>query len=570
MRYLVLCCDYDGTLAHHGRVDDPTVAALERVIQSGRRLVLVTGRELDDLQRVMPRLDLFERVVAENGALVYTPSTREEVCLADPPSPALIDLLRARGVSPLSVGRAIVATWEPHERTVLDSIHELGLELHVIFNKGAVMVLPSGVNKATGLAAALDRMSLSPRNAVGVGDAENDHAFLAMVECSVAVANALPILKEKSDIVTKADHGAGVVELIEEILADDLAKHAPRLARHLIPLGRTSDDQDLQVEPCGASVLVAGTSGSGKSSVAKGLIERIVERGYSFCVIDPEGDYDALNDAVTIGTADRAPSLDEAMQLLERRVNATVNLVGLPIADRPAYFIALLPRILALRERTGHPHWLILDEAHHLMPAEAGPAEFSLPERLGGVMQISVHPDLIAPDSLAGVDTMVVVGNDPAGSLRRFAEITGQGIQLPQDKLELEKGEVLVWMRERGSVPARVRTIPGRAEHRRHVRKYAEGELPPDRSFYFRGPDAKLNLRAQNLIVFLQMADGVGDETWEFHRTRGDYSRWIEEGIKDEALTQEVRRIEALRDVPPAETRAMLRKAIEELYTLPA
>src|SRR5688572_25365379 len=206
MRYLTLCCDYDGTIAHHGTVDAATIAALERLLASGRRLVLVTGRELDDLQRVMPRLDLFERVVAENGALLYTPATREEQPLTDPPSDRLVRALRERGVAPLSVGRCIVATWEPHDTTVLEAIRELGLELQVIFNKGAVMVLPSGVNKASGLAAALRHMGLSPHNAVGVGDAENDHAFLALCECAVAVENALPALKDKADLVMARDH----------------------------------------------------------------------------------------------------------------------------------------------------------------------------------------------------------------------------------------------------------------------------------------------------------------------------------------------------------------------------
>ena len=224
MRYLALCCDYDGTIAHHGVVDDATIGALELLVASGRHLVLVTGRELDDLQRVFPRLDLFERVVAENGALLYTPATREERLLADAPPPALVQTLQERAVTPLSVGRCIVATWEPHDPTVLRAIRDLGLELQVIFNKGAVMVLPSGVNKATGLAAALDSMDLSPRNAVGVGDAENDHAFLTLCECAVAVANALTALKEAADIVTEADHGAGVSELINEMLQDDLAR----------------------------------------------------------------------------------------------------------------------------------------------------------------------------------------------------------------------------------------------------------------------------------------------------------------------------------------------------------
>src|SRR5688572_31245644 len=232
MRYLALCCDYDGTIAHHGRVDEPTLSALKRLRESGRKLVLVTGRELDDLQTVFPRLDLFARVVAENGALIYRPESREERLLDEAPPQTFVDKLIERGVGPISVGRVIVATWEPHEKTVLETIRDCGLELQVIFNKGAVMVLPAGINKASGLTAALKEMGLSPHNAVAVGDAENDHAFMRLCEFSCAVANALPAVKETADLVTRADHGAGVIELIDRMAATDLAEYEGRLERH--------------------------------------------------------------------------------------------------------------------------------------------------------------------------------------------------------------------------------------------------------------------------------------------------------------------------------------------------
>jgi hydroxymethylpyrimidine pyrophosphatase-like HAD family hydrolase len=222
VHYLVLASDYDGTLATDGRVDAATIAALERVRSSGRRLMLVTGRELDDLHRIFPRLDLFGRVVAENGAVLYDPASQQTRLLGEPPPPPLVQILRERGIQPLSVGQVIVATFTPHQNAVLDAIRDLGLEHQVIFNKDAVMVLPPGVNKATGLKAALDDWGISPDNTVGVGDAENDHAFLSLCGCAVAVANALPMLKEHADIVTHGARGAGVVELIDELLATDL------------------------------------------------------------------------------------------------------------------------------------------------------------------------------------------------------------------------------------------------------------------------------------------------------------------------------------------------------------
>lgn len=237
MRFLALACDYDGTLAAAGHVGQETCAALERLLASGRKLLLVTGRELEDLLPLFPHIDHCDWVVAENGAVLYRPTTREVTLLGSPPLAEFIHALQARGIAPLAIGRVIVATREPHENTVLDVIRDLGLELQVIFNKGAVMVLPTGVNKATGLEAALQQMGLSPHNVVGIGDAENDHAFLRLCACAVTVAGALHSLKEGADIVTRGDNGAGVVELIDALVADDLRTYQPQFTRRHTVLG---------------------------------------------------------------------------------------------------------------------------------------------------------------------------------------------------------------------------------------------------------------------------------------------------------------------------------------------
>jgi hydroxymethylpyrimidine pyrophosphatase-like HAD family hydrolase len=222
MRYLALCCDYDGTLAEFGTVSAATVGALQRVRASGRKILLVTGRILGDLQGVCDRLDLFDRVVAENGALLYNPSTRELRLLGAPPPALFIHTLRERGVQPVSVGQVIVAAWKPHDAVLLQTIRDFGLELQTIVNKDAVMVLPAGVSKASGLRVALQELNLSQHDIVGIGDAENDLAFLSACEIGVAVANAVPMLKEAADFVTVHARGAGVVELIEELLNYDM------------------------------------------------------------------------------------------------------------------------------------------------------------------------------------------------------------------------------------------------------------------------------------------------------------------------------------------------------------
>jgi hydroxymethylpyrimidine pyrophosphatase-like HAD family hydrolase len=227
MRFRALATDYDGTIAYDGSVDDETIAALDRARAQGVRLIMVTGRELPDLFNTFAHPDLFERIVAENGAVLYEPATKTVSSIAPPAPPALVARLQEASV-PLSVGHSIVATVEPYEHQVLAAIRDLGLEWHVIFNKGCVMALPSDVTKATGLAPALAALDLTPDDVVGVGDAENDQAFLRMCGLAVAVDNALPAVKDIAHVVTAGARGAGVTELIDRLLAGEFDRLQPR------------------------------------------------------------------------------------------------------------------------------------------------------------------------------------------------------------------------------------------------------------------------------------------------------------------------------------------------------
>ena len=209
--------DYDATLATHGAVDAATIAALQRLKASGRRLLLVTGRELPDLRTVFPAVELFDAIVAENGALLWRPGLGEALLAAAAPV-ALVEHLQRRAVEPLAVGRAIVATASANAPAVAEAIELLALPWRMIFNKDSVMVLPEGVDKASGLTAALGALGVSPADVVGVGDAENDQPFLAACGLAAAVANALPLLKAQVDLVTEGEEGAGVVWLIERLL----------------------------------------------------------------------------------------------------------------------------------------------------------------------------------------------------------------------------------------------------------------------------------------------------------------------------------------------------------------
>jgi HAD superfamily hydrolase (TIGR01484 family) len=220
LEILAIASDYDGTIAEDGVTAPSTLAALARFKASGRKLIMVTGRHLPDLKEVFGSLALFDVVVAENGGLLYYPHTGDVRPLAAAPSELFVARLRERGVDELAIGQAIVATHVRHHATIRDTIGEMALDLEIILNTDALMVLPQGINKASGLEAALVELSLPAASVAAIGDAENDVIFLKHCGYAVAVANALPEVKAVASVVTAAARGAGVEEFLGWVLGD--------------------------------------------------------------------------------------------------------------------------------------------------------------------------------------------------------------------------------------------------------------------------------------------------------------------------------------------------------------
>ncbi|MGF6544553.1 HAD hydrolase family protein [Paraburkholderia youngii] len=575
MRFFALATDYDNTLATDGQVADSTWAALERLRASGRHAILVSGRELDDLLAICPRIELFSRVVAENGGVLYCPADGARRLLAPAPPENFVAELRRRAPNAFSVSQTLVATMKPHEHVALDVIRDLGLELRIIFNGDAVMIVAPGVSKASGLSAALADLELSPLNVAGIGDAENDHALLDACGLAAAVANALPELKKHAEIVTGGVAGAGVAELIDALVADDLRSIADASPRNRIVLGPRCDAPDsepLSLPAYGSVVLLVGESGCGKSTATAGLLERLAGAGCQMCIVDPEGDYDNDDATVVLGDAGNAPSIDEAMQLLRRpaRPAIALNLLRVPPSDRPLFCANLLLQVQRLRTRTGRPHWLVFEEAHHVFPAQWAGANQAIPDALETALAVTVSPEQLSPVLLQQVGTVLAMGDGAHAALQRFAAASGREPPASNgDGAQLAKGDALLWRVSTAAPPQLVRLEPGRKEKRRHRRKYAEGLLIPERSFYFRGEHNALNLRAHNLVLFVEIAEGVDAATWQFHRQRGDYSRWFEQQIGDTDLADEARGIEQDSALDAAQSLARIRAAIHARYTQP-
>jgi hydroxymethylpyrimidine pyrophosphatase-like HAD family hydrolase/energy-coupling factor transporter ATP-binding protein EcfA2 len=542
---------------------------------TGRKLLLVTGRMLPDLQGVCPDLDrMFDAVVAENGALMYFPERREVRTLGDPPEPALVEALERHGV-PFSLGSAILATDAPYAEAALAAIQETGVERSLVFNKGALMMLPGGVTKGTGLTAALAALELSPHSMAGIGDAENDHAFLSMCECAVAVADAVPALRERADYVTRGMAARGTVEFIEEHLLNDLVDIMPRLSRHHLSLGESADGTPVAVPAHGTRLLIIGPSGSGKSTITGVLAERVLEAQRSLLVLDPEGDYRTLAEVPGVvvfgGKGEQGlPTPEEVDQLLRHsRTSLVLDLSSMGLAEKVAYATKVLAVVATVRSATGLPHWLIIDEAHHVLPAEGSPAAELVRPGAEGLALITLDAAELASAvrSLPNVVASTELASFQAGVRTVLAARAGRGGALSIDGPPLERGEAaLAWL-ESTPRAVRFRVSRRRVHHRRHVRKYTEGELPPERSFFFRGPTGALNLRAANLVRFAELAEGIDEATWAHHLAAREYSTWVRQMIKDPELADEIAAIETA-GAPPDESRRRVLERVRARYAV--
>lgn len=565
MRFHILAVDYDGTLAHDGIVSKETVEALVRLRESGRRLIMVTGRRLEPLLELFPDASLFERIVAENGALVYEPATGHEKLLASPPPQEFVEELRRRGVKPLECGRCIVATWQPHEHVALEVIHDMALEIQIIFNKDAVMLLPSGINKAAGLVAALDSIGMSAWNTVAVGDAENDLAMLHLCTGSAAVSNSLRSVKEAANIVLQKPRGQGVQELIERMLMDDLNAIRLRPERGLV-LGTYPEGQPFTIPDHGESVLVTGGPGGGKSKFALGILERLTELGAQCCVIDPEGDYQSVDYSIRLGDAKRTPSIEEIAGVLEQpHDHCIVSFFGIEKPDRSAYFDRLHRTLAGIRSHYGRPHWIIVDEAHYAVPKGWHPAETWSHSELEGMMFVTAYHTQISEAVLRHVDWIISIANDPRQAITECCQLIGEPVPEISAPGEDLQRPALAWKRG-GSRAVWFSRFELLADRQRHLHSHWAGEMDADLQFVFRGSESKLQLATPNLKQFIQVGLGVDDETWNYHLRRRDYSRWLRDVIKIDELADNVEDIERGTETDAKRSRKLVFDRIQERF----
>ncbi|MCL4810662.1 MAG: HAD hydrolase family protein, partial [Thermoanaerobaculia bacterium] len=361
--YRAVALDYDGTLTSTGRLDETILKALATLREEKLRLVLVTGRIPWELLELCPHAEeLFDRIVWENGAVVW--GARGARVLAPPVPSSLEEALATRGVA-LRRGQAILAGHARDAVAALEEIGRLGLEVQVVRNRQEMMLVPSGVSKGTGLFDALGDLGISRHSTLAVGDGENDHSLLGACELGVAVADAVPSLRQAADVVLDEPGSAGLARFLlgPSVLSDE----TPEPRRFQAVVGTYEDGSPARIPASGVNVLVTGGTMSGKSHLTGLIAERLLGLGYSLCVLDPEGDHVSLGrlrGVLVVGGSEPLPGPDQLPRLIEHRFGSVVvDLSFLDPHEKAAYCRAALEELGALWKDTGLPHWLFVDEA---------------------------------------------------------------------------------------------------------------------------------------------------------------------------------------------------------------
>lgn len=548
MKFGVLALDYDGTIANDGFLDADVRAAIGEVRAHGIAVVLVTGRILADLARKMGDLCLVDVVVAENGALLAFPNGQSRA-LACPPPPVFLETLRRWRVN-FEVGHCVVEADAFTAPTILAAIRELELPLVIAFNRSRLMVLPQGVSKGLGLREALGILRLSPHNAIGIGDSENDHALLAECELGVAVEWGSPALQHSADEVLRGQGPSAVADYIRRA-AQEIRIPPESRRRTRLTLGATDAGDPLNVGLRGRNLLIMGDSQSGKSWLTGLVCEQLILQRYSLCVIDPEGDYRTLESlpGVVVFGSDRAPpDLPALMRVLRHPgMSVIIDLAHMERGEKVSYLNTLLPVLAAHRRTTGLPHRIVVDEAHYFLHE----SEFRelLDLSLRAYLLVTYRLSDLHPELRKDIESVIVTHISDELELQTLLAMAGSSMLESEWKtalrgLAINQAILLPEAAEGAGRPVLFHVAPRLTVHSRHESKYLDVRLIRSQGFVFTDNGKMIGSPVRTLHEFLSALGSLPADVLKGHAVRGDFSRWIAEVYRDHALASDIHTIE--------------------------
>jgi hydroxymethylpyrimidine pyrophosphatase-like HAD family hydrolase len=569
MRLAAFAVDFDGTLTRDGGLASDVRNAIASVRERGIKVILVTGRRLNDLIRTAGNVNCFDAVVAENGAVLHFPRRDQTIPLAPPPAPVFLDELRRRSI-PFDTGASVVETDASCAPSVIEAIRALRQPLVIVFNRGRLMALPPAVAKSTGLQRVLWTMRLSLHNTIGIGDAENDHDLLSACEIGAAVGWGSPPLVAAADEVIEGEGPPAVGRYLMEVAARPRLATA-RLAHRSLLLGREHRGDPIRLAIRGRSILITGEPGTGKSWLAGLLCEQLILQGYSLAVVDPEGDYGSLASlpgVLHLGGDEGAPSARELSRAFQHPdTSVVIDLSKLGHADKIAYVRGVMPLLNGLRRQNGLPHKILLDEVHYFLSDVSEPDLFD--SELAGYILVTYRSSTLAPVVCGVPDTIpialretdtteiasVAAAHVPQTDLASFTALlsglrSDEGVLLPgPDEAHGQSRRFVVGSRL--------------TEHVRHRSKYLDMPVSDALAFRFGEPDQPLT-RARSLKELTGFLTTMSPDRLQPYLLRHDFSRWLGGVFRDASLAQHVLRIEA--EQHAADAGAAIAQAIRARY----
>jgi predicted mannosyl-3-phosphoglycerate phosphatase (HAD superfamily) len=549
MKLSVMALDYDGTVARNDVLDPGVREAIALARGRGIVVLLVTGRILEELRRVAGDLHFVDGVIAENGAVIHFPDSGRTSAIAPAIPGGLLAELRRRSI-PFTAGQCLVDTNASEGAQLLEVIRSLELPLVLLFNRGRVMTAPQGVSKATGLHVMLETLRLSARNTLAIGDAENDHELLRLAEVGVAVEWGSKALQAAADVVLNGGGPAAVGPYVKAVAAAGKLPTPPRARRRLL-LGHLEDGREFSLAVRGRNVLVAGDARSGKSWVAGLLCEQLILHGYCVCVIDPEGDYsslEALPGVTVLGREDSPPTPRELLRALRYPDRSVVlDLSRLPHDEKLRYVRSVLPVLNVLRRRTGLPHRILLDEAHHYLHDED--ASELLDFERNGYTVVTYRASRLPDTLLASTEVIIVTcESNPTEAIALRARCAGcAGVDASRwatlAHLKIGQGIALPITEEAGGELRMFTIAPRLTPHVRHREKYVDVPVSSHRAFVFNANGGP-GYRVRTLREFVAELEHTPVSVLNPYIARGDFSRWISDVFGDRALAGELRAIE--------------------------
>lgn len=565
-----IACDFDGTGATDGHPAPELYAALAAARAQGVVTLLVTGRVLEDVQRACDELSPFDAVVAENGAVVYLCGLGRTIQIGAPPPERFLGELRAHGV-PFHTGAVIVGTWEQHTDTVLKLIRRFGIDAQLIFNRAAIMLLPSGINKAVGVRRALEELRRSERNLIAFGDAENDLPMLVGAEMGVAARDSIPAVVGIADDAVTQRGGAGVAGYVRRLMERDyIVPTPPRRVSHL---GRDGGGAAVTISSTGSNLVVSGDPRSGKSWIAGLLAEQLIENGYRICIVDPEGDYAQMaqrNRIVAFGHDLPLPAPPAAARLLNNEpLGVVLMLTALTAAEQLGYVTQLLGAVEETRRDSGIPHWLLIDEAHYFFQPQS-PCLKYLGSPTGTFCLVTYRPSLLASDAYRAIDAHIFTSTKVEEERYLVTKILqasaklGVAAHTALDAIDAHRAGLL----RMNCAPAWQVFTPGEriTRHAHHARKYTDARLPDDKAFRFQGTED--SAIAHNMSEFYRAIQNVPLASLRHHLLANDFSRWVEAVIGDRQLAKGLRKLERAILAGAAPDRGEIQAHIEDHYLI--